>query len=402
MEKVNCHRVFSYLHYLKLKVEIRIMKRKIGILTQPLHDNYGGLLQAYALKEILESLDNEVIIINRRSHSSNIRILASRLKSLILRRPVNPKLKLSKKEKNIISNNTLSFRQKHIPNLTQLITTDKGMSKLNKMGFDAYVVGSDQCWRPKYSSKISNYFLDFAENQKDIKRIAYAASFGVSEWEFNENDSKRSSELAKKFDAISVREDSGVELVNKYLGMDAVHLVDPTMLLTKDHYIRMANEENEIESGGNLKVYVLDKTSEKQSFIDSLEKKLRLNQFQVLPKKRLTINKIEDINDFVYPNPSRWLRGYQDAKFVVTDSFHGTVFSILFNIPFIALGNERRGMARFESLLKMFGLEDRLIANIDNFDLNSLEHNKINWNAVNCILDKERKKAFEFLKTNLQ
>lgn len=378
------------------------MKKKIGILTQPLHDNYGGLLQAYALKETLESLGHEVMIIDRHSHSSKFRVIASRIKSLIIGRSINSKSKLSKKEKGLISINTLNFRQKYIPNLTQLITTDKGMLELNNMGFDAYIVGSDQCWRPRYSPKISNYFLDFAENQKDIKRIAYAASFGVSEWEFDENDGKRCSELAKKFDAISVREDSGIELVSKHFGMDAQHLVDPTMLLTKDHYIRIANEENEIESGGNLKVYVLDKTSEKQSFIDSLEKKIRLNQFQVLPKKRLTINKIEDINDFVYPNPSRWLRGYQDAKFVITDSFHGTVFSILFNIPFIALGNERRGMARFESLLKMFGLEDRLIANIDNFDINSLEHNKIDWNAVNCILDKERKKAFEFLKTNLQ
>ncbi|WP_417371873.1 polysaccharide pyruvyl transferase family protein [Gelidibacter japonicus] len=376
---------------------------KIGILTQPLHDNYGGLLQAYALKEVLGQLQHEVIIINRQSRPSKVRALASIIKSLIIGRQIklNPKLKLTSKQKSIISRNTLLFREKYIPNLTHLITSDKGMLELNKMGFDAYVVGSDQCWRPLYSSKISNYFLDFAENQENIKRIAYAASFGVSDWEFNEVDSRRCSELAKKFDAISVREDSGVDLVKKHLGTNAVHVIDPTMLLPKEHYVQLAKEEGQFESKGNLKVYVLDKTSEKQNFIDSIEGKLGLKQFEVLPNKRLELDKIKDIEDFVFPNPAKWLRGFQDAKFVVTDSFHGTVFSILFRVPFIALGNKSRGMARFESLLKMFELEDRLVTDITSFNVDKMIDREINWDDVHSILEKEKEKALNFL-TNIE
>ena len=373
---------------------------KVGILTQPLMDNYGGLLQAYALNEILKSLNHEVIIINRQSKSSKFRILASIIKSLIIGRPikVNPRLKLTPNQKRIIYKNTKLFREKYIPNISHMITKDKEMLELNDMGFDAYVVGSDQCWRPLYSSKISNYFLDFAENQENIKRIAYAASFGVSKWEFNEEDGKRCAELAKKFDAISVREDSGVELVKKHLGMNAVHMVDPTMLLAKEQYIKLANLEKQSESEGNLKVYVLDMTLDKQTFVCSIEEKLGLKQFEVLPEKRLGIDKIEHIEDFVFPNPAKWLRGFQDAKFVVTDSFHGTVFSILFKVPFIALGNKNRGMARFESLLKMFELEDRLVSESSRLNTDDILKNEINWDSVHVILEKEKEKAFSFLK----
>lgn len=377
---------------------------KIGLLTQPLHNNYGGLLQAYALKETLQGMRHEVIIVNRRSREpSIIRKLASIVISKLIGRKANPNIFLSNKDKKLISKHNQSFIKNYIPNLSHPILDIRGMLDLNNMGFDAYIVGSDQCWRPMYSPKITNYFLDFAENQNHIKRIAYAASFGVSEWEFyNEEDSKKCSQLAKKFDAISVREDSGISLVNKYFGMDAVLLIDPTMLLTKEHYIKIAKEEKQTQSEGNLKVYVLDKTSEKQSFIGLFEKKLGLKQFEVLPDKTIIQDKIEDINDFVYPSPAKWLKGFQDAKFVVTDSFHGTVFSILFNIPFISIGNKDRGMARFESLLKMFGLEDRLVSNIDNFDINRLEQNQIDWNLVNCTIEKERKKAIVFLQNNLQ
>jgi polysaccharide pyruvyl transferase WcaK-like protein len=373
---------------------------KIGILTQPLHDNYGGLLQAYALKEILEQFLHEVIIINRQSKTSRLRALASIVKSLVIGRPIkiDPKLKLTSAQKQILSRNTTLFRKKYIPNLSHLITKDREMLELNDMDFDAYVVGSDQCWRPLYSSKISNYFLDFAENEKNIKRIAYAASFGVSDWEFNEEDTKRCAELAKKFDAISVREDSGVELVKKHLRVNAVHLVDPTMLLPKEQYVKLTKSEKQTKSEGDLKIYVLDKTSEKQAFIDSIEEKLGLKQFEVLPEKRLGIDKVEDIEDFVFPNPAKWLRGFQDAKFVVTDSFHGTVFSILFKVPFIALGNKNRGMARFESLLKTFNLEDRLVLESSSFNVDNMVKNDINWDSVHAILEKEKEKALLFLK----
>lgn len=108
-----------------------------------------------------------------------------------------------------------------------------------------------------------------------------------------------------------------------------------------------------------------------------------------------------NINDFVFPNPAAWLRGFEGAKFVVTDSFHGTAFSILHNIPFIAIGNVARGLSRFQSLLKMFGLEDRLVKDINSVNIDNFAEKEIDWERVNVVLEKEREKAVGFLENNL-
>lgn len=381
-------------------------KLKIGVLTQPLQDNYGGLLQAYALKETLTSLGHDVVIINRQYPvSSKIRTIASVLKSKILGRPVSPQILLTKEQKDIISRQTRSFREKYIPDLSDLITDNDGMRELNNLKFNAYVVGSDQCWRPRYSPYIRNYFLDFAKDQKNIKRISYAASFGVSEWEFTEDDTRSCKELLQKFNAISVREDSAVEMIKKFLGRnDAIHVVDPTMTLSVEHYRHIAKQEETTESRGTMKVYMLDRSEEKLHLVNQIGKATSLQMFEVLPKKRLGSEAVNNanVNDFAYPNPAQWLRGYQDARFVITDSFHGTVFSILFNIPFLAIGNKNRGLARFQSLLNMFNLSDRLITDLSNFDSDTFIQKEIDWSKVNGVLDQERKKATDFLRTNLQ
>ncbi|MDD2477098.1 MAG: polysaccharide pyruvyl transferase family protein [Dysgonamonadaceae bacterium] len=376
---------------------------KIGILTQPLHDNYGGLLQAYALKEVLQEMGHEVIIINRQSNRKVPlwRRFASIAKSILIGRRVHPNLFIKSTYRDELSRETRKFRETYIPNLSHLITDNEGIKELNTMGFDAYIVGSDQCWRPKYSPEILNYFLDFVANDCKAKRIAYAASFGVDHWEFSEEDTERSKELLKKFDAISVREDSAIDLIKNYLGRtDAQHVLDPTMLLSPHQYKEIVDKEKIAPSPGNLKVYVLDKTPEKDNLVKLLERKLQLNAFEVLPAKRLNEEKVtkNNINDFVFPNPATWLRGFQDAKFVVTDSFHGTVFSILHNIPFIAVGNVARGLSRFQSLLKMFGLEDRLVADINSVNIDNFAEKEIDWKRVNEVLEKERGKAVGFLK----
>ena len=375
---------------------------KIAILTQPLHDNYGGLFQAYALKEVLVQLGHEVIIVDRRGgKAKGLRKIASRVKGKLLGREIT-----TKKHQNIISKETTAFREKYIPNLSEMIESNEGMYKLNKMNFDAYIVGSDQCWRPLYSPSIRNYFLDFAHLQKNIRRLSYAASFGVSDWEFTEEETQDCKELLQHFDAISVREKSGIDIVSNYLGRnDAIHVIDPTMLLSTDQYKNIAEQEHTKPSEGNLKVYVLDKSKSKMQIVRDIEEKLGLKMFEVLPKKSLGSEKVTDrnVNDFAYPNPAKWLRAYQDAKFVITDSFHGTAFSIMFNIPFISIGNPKRGMARFESLLSTFGLEERLIADdLNNVNIENLINSDINWDKVNQILESEKRKALSFLKSNLE
>ena len=380
---------------------------KIAILTHPLHDNYGGLLQAYALKEVLQEMGHEVIIINRQSNRKVPlwRRYASIAKSKLIGRRVHPNLFIKSSYRKELSRETRKFRQTYIPNLSHLITDNEGMQELNTMCFDAYIVGSDQCWRPRYSPGIRNYFLDFAINDNHVKRLAYAASFGVSHWEFTDEDTIACKQLLQKFDAISVREDSAIDLIKNYLGRtDAQHVLDPTMLLSPHQYKAVVDKENIAPSSGNLKVYVLDKTPEKDNLVKLLEEKLQLKAFEVLPAKRLNEEKVtnSNINDFVFPNPATWLRGFQDAKFVITDSFHGTAFSILHNIPFIAVGNVDRGLSRFQSLLKMFGLEDRLVTDVSSFNIDNFMGKEIEWERVNDVLEKERERAVEFLKENLK
>ena len=374
---------------------------KIGILTQPLKNNYGGLLQAYALQKVLKDMGHEVWIINRTlKERSFVRQYASLGKRIILKyvlkkstQPIfifNP----TKEEEKIVATYTNQFVLKHFPYITKEIVRNKDMINLNGKGFDAYMVGSDQVWRPGYSPCITNYFLDFVETEKKIKRIAYAASFGVSNWEFTEEQARDCSQLAKYFDAVSVREDSGIDLCRKYLGVDAVHVLDPTMLLNTKDYFHLL--ENEGKSTGNMMIYILDKTDEKQQMINDISEKLNLLPFSVMPNKMLTKETRAEIEECIYPPVTKWLRGFIDAEFVITDSFHGCVFSILFNKPFIAIGNPKRGMSRFNSLLKLFELEDRLV-NATETNYNNLFVEGINWTKVNAILMTKRKEANLFL-----
>jgi len=370
---------------------------KVGILTQPLKTNYGGLLQAYALQESLKILGHNTWIIDRDySHPNLQKKILNKFKRII---PFGTySLPPTSKEKEVIDQYTSYFRKRYISPTTEKITRSSEMTKLENLGFEAFVVGSDQVWRPGYSPCITNYFLDFVACEKGIKRISYAASFGVKEWEFSEQQTKECSSLARMFNAVSVREASGIDLCKKYLGIDAVHVLDPTMLLNSEDYINLVNNEEELDSSGDLMTYVLDITNEKEVFIKKIAENLGLTPFTVMQQEKLT--RKTEINNSIFPPVTRWLKGFMDAKFVITDSFHGCVFSILFNKPFIALGNKNRGLARFESLLKTFKLENRLITEFTVFN-EEIFCNNFDWDYVNNILDNERNKSYQFLKNSL-
>lgn len=380
---------------------------KIGILTQPLHNNYGGLLQSYALKKILRNMGHEIVIINRcGTRSTKLRRLASKIKQKL-----NNYLYFSSKskvsyyrpsisEEEIISKNSNYFKNKYIGPLTKEIRTNKGMKAVTKYNFDAYIVGSDQVWRPCYSPSIKNYFFDFLREDVSAKRIAYAASFGVSDWEFDKKNTIKCGNLARKFDAVSVREDSGVDLCREYLGVEARHVLDPTMLLRREDYLELIESEKEPPSQGDLMTYVLDESQHKIKLVNVVSSNLNLVPFTVMPKVTLNRQTRQYINDCIYPPVTQWLRGFKDAKFIVTDSFHGCVFSILFRKPFVAIANSKRGSTRFESLLSLLGLEDRLMKDIDELNLDFLNR-EIAWDRVHALLEKERIRSLDFLKSNL-
>lgn len=376
---------------------------KIGIITQPLDVNYGGLLQNYALQQVLHSLGHDVYTINRRLpdiYTCRWDVILRWTLKRYIKKMIGWEYPRSHKEDNIVKQNCTHFVKENI-NVTKAFQNNKELETIiKKHKFEAYFVGSDQVWRPMYSENIYNDFLDFCQKKTNIKRLAYAASFGVSEWEFNIEQTKECSRLAKLFDAISVREDSGIALCKEHFDVDAIHVLDPTLLLEKEDYIKLVEKAKEPVSDGNLFCYILDNKDSIENGIKEIEQKLSLKSFKVKARNsKRTLRRGEAINNYIISSPTKWLRAFMDAEMVFTDSFHGCVFSIIFNKPFWVIGNKERGNARFDSLLKQFNLESRRvdIKEIDNIDLTT----PIDWNKVNTIKKEWQEKSLNFLKENL-
>lgn len=171
----------------------------------------------------------------------------------------------------IISRNTQTFITSYIHRLEI-----KGLNLLSPESFDAFVVGSDQIWRPvyftrMYDTSITDAYLAFARN-RNIKRVSYAASFGTEDWEYTEKQTKACIQFLQMFDAVSTHESSGAELCKRHFGVDATQVLDPTMLLTKEDYVKLINDSSTPKSKGHLLCYILDETKEKTDVIDFVAK----------------------------------------------------------------------------------------------------------------------------------
>ena len=360
---------------------------RIGILTVPFNNNYGGFLQAYALTQILERKGHEVTIINRRRNRASLwnRTKAS-VKYLIGRYPTFELL--SEYHNKRIGKYTRKFVKRYL-NLTRPIYSSPKLSKFN---FDYYIVGSDQVWRYKFCpSNIDDYFFSFL--QDDSKpRISYAASFGTEEMEYDDAKRILCARLIQKFKSISVRERSGVEVLSKYFNVPSSMVkvvLDPTMLLSTLDYTKLLMP---YVKGDDKYVYtyILDEDEDKarvrQEIVKCLGCDYKEGKAQTGPISKQNV--LEPIES--------WLASIYAAEFVLTDSFHGTVFSILFNKPFIVYGNIARGKARFDHLLSSFGLEERYIASSKDLT-DTLIKKRINWEHVNELLEEYRSSSMQYL-----
>lgn len=363
---------------------------RIGILTLSLHTNYGGILQNYALQQMLQSMGYDSCTIRRECRLGKKRRILNFFIAIVRF------LLRKKKETNLIGMYTDEFINNYITATQKIYTTRK--LKKNAAQFDALIVGSDQVWRPKYSPCITNYFFDFIDKSSTLKCLVYGASFGVDHWEYNKKQSRKCISLCSQIEHISVREDSAVSLCQQYFGKTPIHVLDPTLLLDKKEYISLVNKEGIACSNGNLMVYILDEDSAKSQIVDYVASSLGLIPFSTMPHGK---SQAECIEQRIYPPVTHWLRGFMDAEFIVTDSYHGIVFSIIFNKPFIAIGNESRGLTRFTSLLKLVGLSNRLIFRKDQLS-DSLLIDPINYTLVNAILQKEKEKSVNYISCSLK
>lgn len=371
---------------------------RIGILSLPPSFNYGGILQVFALQFFLREKGVNSIIIDRRfpRKITLIQTLIELKKIIFLCIPtLREKYSYDKRKREHFNSkykHFINFINTKL-NISQPIYSTKRLKQfIYDNDINTIIVGSDQVWRPQCSPNISDYFLKFIESNDTIKKISYAASFGTDNIEFNENEISEISKLLKKFNFVSLREISGVRNCKSVYGVNAQISLDPTFLLSTADYNKLINKtiDKHIDGNGGVVTYILDTSQENDMIISSLLSKIGYSNK----------NDLLSTENGVFISIEKWLSKIKNAQFVITDSFHGCVFSIIFNKPFVAIGNHSRGITRFNSLLSQFGLEDKLIVdkNIINYDYLL---SPIDWNKVNTILEVKKKSSIDFLLSSL-
>lgn len=368
---------------------------KIAILTQPICNNYGGILQNYALQTILERRGHTVTTLNipvvPGYSGSALRHILSNCKRILHKLTGHPEvvwidLAVESRKQVELAHLQKTFIDKHlhIANPTYSLKPFETSEALKlSETFEAYVVGSDQVWRPRYNKHIETMFLDFVED-KDVKRIAYAVSLGTDVWEFSDKQTAHCAHLAKQFDAISVREASGVSLCRNYLGVEATHVLDPTLMLDADDYLSLCSGKEHPE-GDYIAVYTLDYTKQKMALLHEVSRQLNC-----------PLHFIGRFTKAGYPSVESWLEGIAHAKYVITDSFHGTVFSTIFQKQFVTLGNAARGNSRFDSLFATLGIDKKRQCK-DVESIVRLLRKQIDYNKINEAKAENRKKSTLFL-----
>ena len=349
---------------------------KIRILTQPLGQNVGGILQNFALMATCKKYSENVKTFNI-PMPLGVFFPALKygacIKRLFLKIFVNRKIFVRWWLEKCIQ----------IPQRSDLIDVEKCSELCNHDLSDSFFIfGSDQVWRKEMSPDIMTFFGSFLKD--NIPRIAYAASFGVDYWQFNKSETEKIVSLLKNFKAISVREESAVQLL-KECGVDAQLVLDPTLLLQADDYISLETEVScRLADYKHVFLYCLDKHPLQDDVMSLVCEKKKISVMDVMENLQI----------------DNWISGLRLSDYVITDSFHGTVFSILFHKNFIVVANENRGLTRLQSLLKMFGLENRLIMSFEKFDCEKLDA-EIDYESIDAILNQEREKSFEFLNNHL-
>lgn len=372
---------------------------KIAIMTQPLGTNYGGIMQAFALQKLLYDMGHDVTTIDRRNGSKELIVTLLKPFKPLVYRVIGKKANtvMSRKQSRYAYSNMANFVSSRMKLSETINSTKKLKSHYRKSNYDIVIIGSDQVWRPKYSPNINNFFADFVNY--NCKVIAYAASFGVDKWEYNKRQTQQCKILAANFDAISVREQSAVTLCSEYLDVHSELVLDPALLITAEEY-RKFFFNHQSEARGRILQYILDDSSEKRTIIEEISKKLNKEVYIAQMGRDTSFRQSDNKNLHKFQSVEDWVMSFSEASFVITDSFHGCLFSILFNKPFIAIGNKKRGLSRFQSLLTIFGLENRLVLD-DSIDIEYLIGQNIDWEAVNSKLKTYRLSSMKFLTSYL-
>lgn len=363
---------------------------KVGILTFHNKDNYGAVLQAYALQMYLRSIGCAVEIINFIPRESNYRVI-----DWIGRTPYTTFLKWKKQmkriaglERNLAKSKVFAeFRETYL-NISSVLYPSISSLKKSTPDVDILVVGSDQIWSPKLvrDKDYSTFWLDFGP--ECIKKIAYAGSFGG---EYGDRKSYSNiSKWALSFSAISARERNAVEFLHSLNVKFASWAPDPAFLLD---WSRAVKNDFSLRRKG-IGRFVLN--SRNQCSADKIEKQL----ISIEDYRRESPVDINSAN----LSPLDWVKCISTLKFLITDSFHGTVFCLITNTPFIAIlweGAEVSRNDRVVSLLDEFGLKHLAVSANLTESLDSFEKQKIDWDKVNSKMHEVRQQGTSFLEKSI-
>lgn len=370
---------------------------KVGILTITDGQNYGNRLQNYAMQEMLKNIGLEVETIQRRTRRdlTGINKMKADMKYAI-KRMIGYKCDHYRR---IRKKRFAGFNNKYIKFSQNILKNNIAPDGLNDK-YDYFIVGSDQVWNARLEiikEDIKNHLAFFAEPEK---KIAYAASFGTDD--VAPEYRNLFSEGLSTYKAIGVREDSGVDIVKKICGRnDATVVLDPTMMLSVEQWRKLERKPKYIQNQKYIVTYFLGGRGQKlTSYIKEIA-----NEFQAevinLDIEFLLDNDIEDKNFFTTtPDEFVWL--IEHAECVLTDSFHASVFSILFHKPFctyerIAEEKENNMGSRIQTLLKKFGLL-KYYGDIENPILRPQTYD---ISKINEVLKHERDTSIQFLKKAL-
>ncbi len=376
----------------------------VGILTFHFSDIYGAALQAYALRRWLTEHGHRAHFIDYRpahiEHGGRLSL------------PTSPeKLKANLKVVYLALSSFLHqhfgnrdqrdkfahFRERFLDVASDAAPTDNGASLAAAQAFDLIVAGSDQIWSPSQHFGFDpNYFLAFADAFR-ARKISYAASFGRDR--VSSSEAEQLPRLLHHFDAISVREASGVTLVEQATGQRPANVPDPTLL--HDNYTELTDRAPIAPDEPYVFCYGLRSPDNIRQTAELVSRQLNCRILSPHnPHRRWA-----EIGTTVYPDPGEWVGLVKNARFVVTNSFHGTVFALLFRKPFIVAGltgDKAAANARAINLLRAVRLENRFAPSFSEHSTQALMNSPIDWANVDQRLGDLRQAGSDFLSAQLR
>ncbi|MCK5537086.1 MAG: polysaccharide pyruvyl transferase family protein [Bacteroidales bacterium] len=361
---------------------------KIGLITIHWANNYGASLQVFATVKTLNKYGDVSVLDYRNSYTGKGMVLirfGTKLRD-ILRMSKDffrlfPRYRVIKKFEN--------FSYKYF-NLTSRLKNDNDFKNISKQ-FDLFVSGSDQIWNPKIISEDeiidTHYFLDFVVEKK---RMSYASSLGS--YQYKEEERSKVISLLNSYNSLSVREKDSSEYLGKLLNKNISHVLDPTLLLNKKEWLDALDIQNINEDlEPYILVYALMKDPLLKQVVEGIKEALNLRVITIDQDPFTNFKNDTHIKD---AGPDEFVKLFSQASFIVTNSFHGTCFSINFNIPFIVT-TPLSSINRIESLLTAVGSQDRITVDGDN--LLELIQNQINFNVINQKLQELRLTSNQYL-----